>query len=46
MRPKQIEIFASFNAKEVKRAAAEEIEREVYSSAERQREWKYKTTSF
>ena len=36
MRPKGIEDLAAFSAKEVKRAAAEERERDEYSSAEEQ----------
>ena len=38
MRPKGMEDLATFNAREVKRAAAEERERDEYFSAERQ--WK------
>ena len=36
MRPKGMEDLAAFSAKEVKRAAAEERERDKYSSAEGQ----------
>ena len=36
MRPKGMEDLAAFNAREVKRAAAEERERDEYSSAEEQ----------
>ena len=40
MRPKGMEDLAAFKVKEVKRAAAEERERDDYSSAEGQRESK------
>ena len=40
MRPKGMEDLAAFSAREVKRAAAEEKERDEYSSAEGQLESK------
>ena len=41
MRPKGMEDLAALSAREVKRAAAEERERDEYSSAEGQRESMY-----
>ena len=46
MRPKGMEDLAAFSAREVKRAAAEERERDEYSSAKGQWESKYVTKSF
>ena len=40
MRPKEMEDLAAFVVRELKRAAAEERERDKYSSAETQRESK------
>ena len=45
MRPNGMENLAAFSAKEVKRAAEEERERDEYSSAEGQWESKYKAKS-
>ena len=45
MRPKGKEGLAAFGAREVKRAAAEERERDEYSSAEGQWESKFETKS-
>ena len=45
MRPKRMEDLAAFNIREIKRAAAEESERDEYSSAEVQCESKQKAKS-
>ena len=45
MRSKRMEDLAAFSAREVKRAAAEERERDKYSSAEGQCESKYEAKS-
>ena len=46
MRPKGMEDLATFSAREIKRAAAEERERDEYSSAERQWDTKSSQRAF